>query len=442
MGEHSDFVTEIVDLNQTGEGIGRHEGMTYFIARAVPGDVVECRILEKKKRFGYAEVVRWIKSSSFRVAPPCPHFDVCGGCDLQMLSYETQINVKTQWVRDALKRIGGFDDDVIAKVLPVLGMPHLFRYRNKGTYQVSTDGEKIGFYVRRSHDVVEAKDCLIQDGRFAAVIQTIKSFLPEFKTHLRQVVLRKSDVTGQVMVVLIADCGRFPEEKALISALRETDSRIVSVIQQSPVLEAPFEVLFGASCLYDEIDGLRFKISPFSFYQVNPDQTFQLYKTAVDYAGLSGNETVFDVYCGTGTLSLFLARHSGHVYGIEAYSPAIADAWENAANNGIHNVTFVDGKAETVMPRLYKEGAKADVIVLDPPRSGCEKPVLDTILAMAPKRVVYVSCKPSTLARDLKVLCAEGVYRIDAVQPVDMFGMTGHVETVVLMSRVKVNTLF
>ena len=452
-------ILTITALSEEGEGIGRLNGMAVFVPGALPGETVACYLTEQKKNFARGQLTQILVASEHRVTPPCPYFPQCGGCQLQHLDYGAQLEAKRVTVQDALERIGGFKG---IQVPLTLGMETPYRYRNNGQYPIrKVNGQlKIGFFMAGSHEVIDVRDCLIQPEINGRVVEALRGWILEKgisvynpRTEeglLRHLMIRHSNVTGGLMVVVVAAAKGLPEEGALVAALRKAVPEIESILLNanpkagSQVLGLHHRVLYGAERIMGEIDGFHFGISPLSFFQVNTAQTRVLYSKALEYADLKGHETVFDVYCGIGTISLSLSRKARQVYGIESVRPAVEDAMENAARAGVRHVEFICGKAEAVMPRLAAQGIRPEVVVLDPPRKGCESEVLRALLEMRPERIVYVSCKPSTLARDLKILCGgesggEGsgapVYTIQAVQPVDMFGGTGHVECVVLMSR-------
>lgn len=445
------YQLEITDLGESGEGIGRYEGMTIFADGGIVGDVVKVKINVLKKNYAMGKVVKMIKPSPVRIEPACPHFRQCGGCQIMNMDYEKgQLLYKEKVVKDAMERIGGFTD---VNISHIIGMASPFRYRNKGQYPVAEgkQGAKIGFFQRASHSVVNVEDCLLQSEQHQLVNKIIRDFISEFgiriydekthKGHLRHVMIRHSATSGDMMVVLVVNGAHLPKEAILKERLLEAVPAIKSLIinentaKGNRVLGFRNNVLAGSETITDQIGNLKFVISPLSFFQVNPSQTEVLYGKALEFADLSGDETVFDIYCGIGTISLFLAQKAKKVVGVELIKEAIDDAEANAANNGLKNCEFHVGSAETVIAKLYEDGERADVVVVDPPRKGCEPEVLNTILEMAPKRIVYVSCKPSTMARDLKILCESGAYKVIEVQPVDQFGMTVHVECVVKLER-------
>lgn len=451
MFQKNDKLTvRIESLGNDGEGIGKAEGYTLFIKDALPGDLAEVKLMKAKKQYGYARLIRILEPSPYRTSPRCALHQKCGGCQLQALSYEKQLEYKEAKVRGHLTRIGGFENP---PVLPILGMEEPFHYRNKAQFPFGKDKEGktvTGFYASRTHSIIPNTDCALGAEENQAILQLILDFMEERgiapyeektgKGLLRHALIRKAFATGELMVCLVINGRSFPGVEELADRLFELEgmtSLTLNVNMENTNVIMGKEVLpvRGKNYITDEIDGIRYRISPLSFYQVNPWQTVKLYRTALAYAELTGQETVWDLYCGIGTISLFLAQKARKVCGVELIPDAIRDAKENAALNGISNVEFYVGKAEEVLPEKYgSEGISADVIVVDPPRKGCDAACLATMLQIAPKRIVYVSCDSATLARDLKLLCAGG-YRLEKVQPVDMFAQTAGVESVARLSR-------
>lgn len=447
------FTVRIEDMSDDGAGIGKLDGFIWFIKDAVCGDLVEAAAMKMKKSYGFARLVRVIEPSPDRVTPPCPVARQCGGCQLQALGYEVQLRFKENQVRHKLARIGGFQEPL--PFYPILGMEEPFRYRNKAQFPIGTDknGRIVaGFYAGRTHSIIAHEDCLLGAAENREILQIVCRHMEEFhirpydeKTHaglVRHVLIRKGFRTGEFMVCLIINGRKLPGAEALTSALcripgMTSISLCVNTERTNVIMGQELINLYGPGCITDMIGEIRYRISPLSFYQVNPRQTEKLYGTALEYAGLTGTETVWDLYCGIGTISLFLAQKAKRVFGVEIIPAAIENARENARINGLSNTEFFVGKAEEVLPEQYeKTGIYADVIVVDPPRKGCDEKCLETILRMAPERVVYVSCDPATLARDLRILC-DGGYELRKVRCCDMFGHTVHVEVVVLLSRAK-----
>ena len=456
-------VIEITDIGVNGEGIGKHDGYTLFVKDAVIGDKAEVKVMKAKKNYGYARLMRVLEPSADRVGPRCAFARKCGGCQIQEMSYERQLAFKEQKVRGNLERLGGFDGELLDQVMePILGMDNPFGYRNKAQFPFGTDREGkpvTGFYAGRTHDIIANTDCALGVPVDQEILEIILDFMKSEgisaydektgKGLIRHVLIRYGFTTKEIMVCLVINGRKIPGAEKLIEKLTAISGMTSITIspntrQTNVIMGDTYEVLWGQGFITDYIGTVRYQISPLSFYQVNPVQTEKLYSQALEYAGLKGGETVWDLYCGIGTISLFLAEKAGQVYGVEIVPQAIDDARKNARINGISNAEFFVGKAEEVLPEYYEDyarehsgaRARADVIVVDPPRKGCDQALLETIVKMAPERVVYVSCDPATLARDLKVLCGGG-YALEKVRPVDMFPQTVHVETVVLLSKLK-----
>ena len=451
----------ITDYTSEGAGIGKVDGYPLFVKDAIIGDTVIAGITKVKKNYAFARLVKILTPSKERVEPKCEFHKKCGGCQMQALSYEAQLKFKENKIRNNLIRIGGFEPDFIDSVMePIIGMDEPFRYRNKAQYPVGCDKEGnpvTGFYAGRTHDIIPNTDCYLGRECNQAILETVLAWMKEQDISaydeagcqgvMRHVLIREGFHTGEIMVCLVVntDAGsRLAKANFLVEKLRAIPSvgeKIVSIClnynneNTNVILGRESEVLFGRGYITDTLSGIAFRISPLSFYQVNPVQTEKLYGTALEYAGLTGEETVWDLYCGIGTISLFLSQKAKQVYGVEIVPQAIEDAKQNAALNGITNAEFFVGKAEEVLPEKYeKENIYADVIVVDPPRKGCDEKCLETMVKMAPKRIVYVSCDSATLARDLKYLCENG-YEMKKVRGVDQFCHTVHVESVVLLSR-------
>jgi len=461
------YEIEIEGLTHEGEGVGRADGYTLFVSGALPGERVRARVTSVKKSYGHAELVEIVRRSEERVTPPCLIYEECGGCQLQHLDYEAQLRWKRKLVIDNLQRIGKLEvasepesDDSQSGVIvhPTIGMAQPWRYRNKAVVPIGErEGGLVGgFYAQGSHRIVDMDACLIQDAHNDELIRIVKRIAGELgipayrsETHeglLRHVIVRVGVRSREMMLVLVTNGERLPRTAELVERIREA-ARVsqpeyelksiclnVNTKRTSLIFGDETRVLWGSETIEDRIGDIRFAISARSFYQVNPVQTEVLYRKALDYAGLTGSETVIDAYCGIGTISLFLAQQAKRVYGVEIVPEAVEDAKRNAELNGITNAEFAVGLAEELLPRWRAAGIMADVIVVDPPRKGCDRALLDTIIAMRPERVVYVSCNPSTLARDLRVL-EDGGFRTVEVQPVDMFPHSGHVECVILMVR-------
>ena len=454
MEKNQEFTVSIEDISEDGAGIGKLDGYIWFIKDAVIGDVVRARAMKMKKNYGFARLMEILTSSEARVEPKCPVARQCGGCQLQAMSYEEQLKFKERKVKNHLLRIGKFKEDEI-HMLPIMGMKEPWRYRNKAQFPFGLDknGNIVaGFYAGRTHDIIECEDCLLGVEENKDILGIIKGFMRvhgirpyDETTHkglVRHALIRKGFHSGEIMVCLVINGKDIPAKEQLVEELCQVKgmtSISYSINQEKTNVIMGKEIvnLYGPGYITDNIGNVTYQISPLSFYQVNPVQTEKLYGTALEYAGLTGNETVWDLYCGIGTISLFLAQNAKKVYGVEIVPQAIEDARRNAALNNITNAEFFTGKAEEVLPEQYeKNKVYADVIVVDPPRKGCDQVCLDTILKMAPKRVVYVSCDSSTLARDLRYL-ADGGYEVEKVRCCDMFGQSCHVETVVLLSHKK-----
>ena len=436
-------------FGQDAQGVCRHDGMAVFVPGMLPGERAMVRIVKPEKRYAFGRVDQILETSPDRAEPFCPVYKRCGGCSCQHMTYDTSLRFKQDQVQQLLARVGGLD----ITVPPVLGMDSPFAYRNKGAYPVGDVNGKpaCGFFAPRSHDLIPlpAQGCRIQreDSHDAtkAVLQWMqrtgaKAYDEVSGKGLVRHIMTRSTRSGGLMVVLVATQRQIPQKDLLIQLLQKAVPGLVSVClsvnprRTNVILGEEICTLWGEGVMEDVLHGFKFSVSPLSFFQVNPEQTEKLYQLALDYAQLTGDETVVDAYCGAGTISLMLARKAKKVVGIEIVEPAIFNARENAARNGVDNAEFIVGASEDVLPRLVGEGMRPDVIVIDPPRKGCEEPVLRAILSAAPKRVVYVSCGAPTLARDAKILC-EGGYRAAKVQCVDMFCWTGAVETVMLFER-------
>ncbi len=520
----------IEDMGVEGQGIGKAEGVIFFVKDAVLGDRILAKVMKMKKNYGYARLIEILKPSPYRIEPRCPYARQCGGCQLQALDYGQQLIFKENKVRNHLKRIGGFQlEDGVWE--PPIGMEEPYFYRNKAQFPIGRDKEgkvAIGFYAARSHQIIPNRKCWLgmEMGATEQILDSLASYLEENhvsiydeatgKGLVRHLLIRYGHVTQEFMACIVLNGRRLPQEERLIEKLRAVKGMagiVLNVNQEKTnvILGQETRCIWGKGYITDSIGDVKYQISPLSFYQINPMQTEKLYQKVLEYAGLTGNETVWDLYCGIGTISLFLAQKARQVYGVEVVAPAIEDARKNAEINQIQNVEFFVGKAEEVLPGFYeraegaekeekaekgeraekeekaekgeraekaekgeraekeentekgeraKEDIKAekerekgenrkhgkdgqetearmlhpDVIVVDPPRKGCDAKCLETIVKMAPQRVVYVSCDSATLARDLKYLCSEG-YEVQKVQVLDMFAQTVHVETVCLLSK-------
>ena len=530
MEKNDEIIINIEDIGIHGEGIGHFKGMAFFVPRALPGDTIKAGITKITSSIGYARIIEIIEPSRDRIEPECPIAEKCGGCQLQHLKYSSELKWKAGKVRQDLIRLGGFSPEEIDAVMEEpIGMDFPYRYRNKAQFPVGYEAIKeenrddsasrsvsysnnrkienkgnrkivTGFYAGRSHRIVPTEDCMLLAPQNKGVTEIIRKYMEEFhivpydgntgKGLIRHILTRYGRNSGELMICLIATKDRLPQEEYLCQRLTMAYPEISSITinvnkrRDNVILGESNRTIWGSDSIMDTIGGIQFKISPQSFYQVNPIQTEKLYNRALSYAGLTGKETVWDLYCGIGTISLFMARHAKMVYGVEVVDRAVKDAAENARINGIKNARFITGKAEEILPEFYGEGGEKllesfsgddvdgsdrkniktdiyssnentaaeaidnneksvaeeartpDVIVVDPPRKGLDAACIDTMIAMSPEKIVYVSCNPSTLARDLRML-ADGGYKLMKYTPVDQFSRTVHVETVVLMSRVE-----
>lgn len=485
---------EITDMGVGGEGIGKADGLTFFVKDAIIGDTIRARITKLKKTYGYARVEELVKPSELRCEPRCPQHRRCGGCQIQAMAPKAQLRFKQEKVRGNLIRLGGFAADFIDRVMePIVGMDEPYRYRNKAQFPVGTDREGkpvAGFYAARTHSIIPVTDCLLGVEENRTILEMVLDYMRENdigaydettgKGLMRHVLIRYGFTTKEIMVALVINGRKLPAQDTLVErlcTLPGMKSISININQENTnvILGQETTCIWGESYITDYIHlrdcsddrfaltdtAVAFQISPQSFYQVNPVQTEKLYSLALEYAGLTGTESVWDLYCGIGTISLFLAQKAGQVYGVEIVPQAIEDAKRNAALNGITNAQFFVGKAEEVLPEFYARNVSdaeigemtgdneasisgsgagdmshPDVIVVDPPRKGCDPACLDTMLKMQPERIVYVSCDSATLARDLRILC-DGGYELKRVRPVDQFSHTVHVETVVLLSQRK-----
>lgn len=476
MKKNDQINLEIEDIGVNGEGVGKCEGMTFFVKDAVIGDYVKARITKLKRNYGYARLEEILKASAYRTNPECELYKRCGGCQIQAMEYFKQLEFKQNKIRGNLIRIGGFAPERIDAIMePIVGMEHPYRYRNKAQIPIGWDKEgnlTAGFYAARTHSIIPVEDCKLGVVENCEVLDTVLSFMKDNQIEpydevtgkglVRHVLVRYGFATKEIMVCLVINGKKMPSQAALIERLCEIEGMTSISVNQNQkntnvILGETTETIWGQAYITDYIHlrnceekfartktAIAYHISPQSFYQVNPLQTEKLYSLALTYAELTGKETVWDLYCGIGTISLFLAQKAGKVYGVEVVPQAIEDAKSNAVLNGITNAEFFVGKAEEVLPEFYEreskriEGEKGilnpDVIVVDPPRKGCDEKCLETMLLMKPGKIVYVSCDSATLARDLKVLC-EGGYEVRKVRGVDQFGHTIHVETVALLVR-------
>ena len=451
--KNKEYIFDIISQGYEGEGIAKIDNKyPIFIEGALKGEKVKVRIVKVNKNFAYGKLMEVLEASEERVNPPCAIYKRCGGCKLQHASYKAQLDFKWDRVKDCVSKIGKLDPSIVKYPL---GMENPWRYRNKVQLPIGLiNGEvKIGFFAPRSHDIIDMESCLIQDEIGDKVVKLTREWIEKFnirpynvdgeydeKGIVRHIMIRRGFTTNEVMVVLVTNGEKLPHKEEFVDLMVKNIPGIKSVIQNinlkktNVILGLESKTLWGEDTISDYIGDFRFNISPLSFFQVNPTQTEVLYGKALEYANLTGNEEVFDAYCGTGTITLFLSQRAKKVYGVEIIPQAIDNAWINAKENKVENVEFFVGESEVVIPDLINKGVKADVVVVDPPRKGCDKKLLDAITNIDAKKIVYVSCDPSTLGRDLQVLEENG-YKTLEVQPVDMFPNTSHVETVALLRR-------
>ena len=451
--KNKEYIFDIISQGYEGEGIAKIDNKyPIFIEGALKGEKVKVRIVKVNKNFAYGKLIEVLEASEERVNPLCAIYKRCGGCKLQHASYKAQLDFKWDRVKDCVSKIGKLDPTIVKYPL---GMENPWRYRNKVQLPIGLiNGEvKIGFFAPRSHDIIDMESCLIQDEIGDKVVKLTREWIEKFnirpynvdgeydeKGIVRHIMIRRGFTTNEVMIVLVTNGEKLPHKEEFVDLMVKNIPGIKSVIQNinskktNVILGLESKTLWGEDTISDYIGDFRFNISPLSFFQVNPTQTEVLYGKALEYANLTGNEEVFDAYCGTGTITLFLSQKAKKVYGVEIIPQAIDNAWINAKENKVENVEFFVGESEVVIPDLINKGVKADVVVVDPPRKGCDKKLLDAITNIDAKKIVYVSCDPSTLGRDLKVLDENG-YKTLEVQPVDMFPNTAHIENVALLIK-------
>ncbi|MEH7299252.1 23S rRNA (uracil(1939)-C(5))-methyltransferase RlmD [Neobacillus drentensis] len=446
----NDYIDVIFeDITHDGAGVAKVEGYPLFIPNGLPGEKAKIKVIKTGKGYGIGRLIELYEKSPYRVEIPSDEKHKYGGCQLEHISYEGQLKYKENQVRQVLTRIGKLEDVVVH---PILGMEEPFHYRNKAQVPVGEkDGKLIaGFFKPRSHEIVDTNESLIQLPQVNEAVQVVKEICSELgipayqeenhKGVIRHIMARYGKQTEELMVVIITRTTDLPQKNRLVEEMVARLPKLKSIVHNvnskrtNVIMGEKTSVLWGNEVIYDYIGDVKFAISALSFYQVNPVQTKVLYDKALEYANLSGEENVIDAYCGIGTISLFLAQKAKKVFGVEVVPEAIEDAKRNAELNEIKNAEFAAGEAEVVIPKWYKEGNTADVLVVDPPRKGCDEALLQTIIEMKPKKVVYVSCNPGTLARDLRIL-EDGGYRTVEVQPVDMFPMTTHVECCAWLER-------
>ncbi|NMA67362.1 MAG: 23S rRNA (uracil(1939)-C(5))-methyltransferase RlmD, partial [Clostridiaceae bacterium] len=442
---------DITGMTHEGMGVGKKDGFAVFVQGAIDGEKVRAKIIKVLKNYAVARIDEFIEKSPFRKEPFCPVYKRCGGCGLQHMSYEKTLSFKRQIVIDNLTRLGGLENITVENTI---GMEKPYNYRNKAQYPVGEgkSGPISGFFAKRSHEIIESDICGIQHPVSDKAKSIVLEYMREYSVSayseksgqglIRHVVTKTGFYTNETMVIIVATKSKMPHAKELITMLKEEITGLKSIVlninskRGNVILGQQNITLYGSDTITDRLGSLYFEISPLSFYQVNPVQTEILYNKAIEFSNLTGKETVFDLYCGIGTISLFAAQKAKKVIGVEIVEEAIEAAKRNASRNNLNNTEFYVGKAEEIVPQLYEKGIKADVVLVDPPRKGCDEQLLKTLVDMSPERIVYVSCNPSTLARDLKYLSAND-FELKEVQPVDMFPWTQHVECVVLMSRVE-----
>ena len=440
----------ITDLNHAAEGVGRVRDYAVFVPLSAPGDRVRARIISVQKNYARALLENVLESSSRRVSASCRHFEDCGGCSLQHLEYDEQLRLKRETVVQALQRLGG----LAPEVLPVLGMNEPWRYRNKSPFPLKMEGKELqaGFFRSRTHQIVNLEHCPIQHPLIEKAFHIARNLIREMaitvydeerhKGLLRHLVIRASHFEGKVLVILVTNGRDFKRSRSFAESLTSRLPELGGIVQNintrrgNVIFGTDSVTLWGKGYLLEKLGHIQYVVSAGSFFQVNTPQAEVLLRQVEKYAGLTGSETIFDLYCGAGTIALYLSRRAGKVVGIESYPPAVDDARKNAELNGISNAEFFSGLSETLFPDLIQKGYSPDVVIVDPPRKGCSQKLLSAIADVKPHRLIYVSCNPSTLARDLRYLYEQG-YNVLEVQPIDMFPHTAHVETVVLITRVK-----
>lgn len=432
--KNQEYIVDIIDNGYQGEGIAKIDDYIVFIPNAISGEKVKILIVKANKSYGYGKILEFIEKSKDRIEPICATYKRCGGCNLLHMTYERQLKLKTKTVKSTLKKEVGKELDV----KDTLGMKTPYGYRNKGKYALSytKKGEKAyGFFAQRTHEIILPEKCHIQNDYTDKIAKYIFELVNEYNLEIyneittkgifRNIIIKIGVKTNEIMVVFVTTNVEIPCKKEIVNKLIAKFENIKTIVQNindkvtNAILGDKNINLYGDGYITDILGEYIFKISPLSFYQVNPVQTEVLYKKAIEYAALTGNETVYDLYCGIGTISLFISSFAKKVYGIEIVPDAIKDAKENAKINGINNVEFTVGAVEEILPKMYKQGIMADVVFVDPPRKGLDQTTIDTILNIQPKKIVYISCNPATLARDLKILNKK--YDIHQVQPVDMF---------------------
>lgn len=447
VNKNDEFKLNITGYTSEGGGVGKYDGQAVFVENTAVGDEILCHIIKAKKTYAVGKAIKIIKQSKSRIEPECDAFKMCGGCSFAHITYEEELKLKTQKVIAAFQRLGGLSPEF----KPIIPSPQTSRYRNKAQYPVRRENGilSIGFYAKKSHRVIDGGDCLLQPDEFTQITEIFKKWVNEnnipvysealHKGLLRHIYLRKAFATGEIMVCAVINGDALPETDKLINALKTIDGFKTFVIninknKTNVVLGDKCVNIFGDGYITDILCGVKIKLSPLSFYQVNRAGAELLYKKAAEYAAPSGDEDILDLYCGTGTIGLSMASSVKSVTGVEIIPEAIEDAKENALINGIENARFICGDAPKAAEILKNEGIKPKTVILDPPRKGCAEELLKTVTEISPEKIVYVSCDPATLARDCKRLEILG-YKVKEVTPADMFPRTAHVETVCLLTR-------
>ncbi|MCE5090960.1 23S rRNA (uracil(1939)-C(5))-methyltransferase RlmD [Staphylococcus devriesei] len=439
----------VIDLTHEGHGVVKFDRYPIFVPNALIDEDIEFKIIKVKKNFAIGKLMNVIKESENRVEPPCKYYWKCGGCQLQHMTYEAQLAMKKEQVVNLFHRKAQFNNTVINDTV---GMNNPWRYRNKSQLPIGKDKDNfaiMGYYRQRSHDIIDMDSCLIQDEQHQEIMNQVKQWLNELKVSiynektkkglLRHLVIRTGHYTDEIMVIFVTNGSKFKQANILVEKLNKAFPNITSIKQNinnshsNVIMGQQSVTLYGKDKIVDQLSDTTFKISDQSFYQINSSQTEKLYQKAIDYAQLDGEETVLDTYCGIGTIGLYMAPVAKHVYGVEVVPSAIKDAQQNATLNQLENTTFVCGKAEDVIIEWKQQGIKPDVVMVDPPRKGCDETFLDTLLTLNPKRIVYISCNPSTQQRDAQILATK--YHLKEITPVDMFPQTTHIETVALFER-------
>lgn len=444
-----EIILDIIDINSEGQGVGKYEGFTLFINGGTLRDKVKVKIIDLKKSFGIANTIELLEKSPYRVEPECKYFHSCDGCQLQNLNYQKQLELKQDMVKNNIKKIGNIKNVPVKKII---GMDNPYRYRNKGEFKVGKD-YNIGYFKKGTHEIYPIDKCIIQNEAVDEIVELVREYMKKYKLEgydtktkkgiIRNIIIRITR-DNKVMVIIVTKKEKLPYKEKLIDILINKDKsnnyEITSIYQNinkkdTSVVLGPKNIkLYGESRIVDYIGEYKFFISPKSFFQVNPIQTEILYDKVVEYLNLKGHETVVDLYCGIGTIAIYISKYAKKVYGVEIVKDAIEDAKENTKLNNIDNVEFIQGKSEDMLPMLISKGINIDALVVDPPRKGLDKSLINSIVKANPQKIVYVSCNPSTLARDLGYLAEKG-YEVKEVQPVDMFPFTTHVECIVGMQR-------